>query len=550
MVITRAYEKKYDASTTLFEVAQDIDASHVGQFVAAKLNNVLRDLQTPVGDYQSIEFIDMTTDEGCQVYRRSVVFLMIVAVHELYPDAQVVVRFSANKGLYCDLHLLNRELDKNIVEDIKKRMRQIVRENRPIIKKSLGRDEAVALFKKSKQFAKANLIAALEQTQVSIYYCGEFYDYLYGAMLTATKKLDLFTLEYYAPGVLLYTPEKENPLVLPGKIEQTKLIDILGESKRWANILHCDYITNLNQYNANGSIGDIVHVSEALHEKKIAQIADFITGNIEHLRLILIAGPSSSGKTSFAQRLRIQLRVNGIEPISISLDDYFCNRERTPKNERGEYDFEALEALDLELFNQQLVELLTGKTVILPRYNFVTGRREWEGNIPIQIGSKQPIIIEGIHGLNEHLTASIPREMKYKIYISALTQLNIDAHNRIPTTDARLIRRLVRDYQFRGAYAMKTLRQWPDVREGEEKNIFPYQEEADVMFNSALIYELGVLKKYAKPLLEKISSDMAEYTKAQRLLDFLRYFDDIYDEDDIPNNSILREFIGKSCFFK
>ena len=297
-------------------------------------------------------------------------------------------------------------------------------------------------------------------------------------------------------------------------------------------------------------IGDLIRISEALQEKRIAQIADHIFANHSNIRLILIAGPSSSGKTSFAQRLNIQLRVNGLHPIMLSLDDYFLNRDNTPINEKGEYNYECLEALDIKLFNKNMTDLLEGKSVQLPRYNFITGKREWNIEDTLSIQSDQPIIIEGIHGLNDKLTKDIPQKNKYKIYISALTQLNIDAHNRIPTTDIRFLRRLVRDYQFRGAYALKTLRQWPDVRAGEEKNIFPFQEEADAMFNSALIYELAVLKRYAVPLLEMVPRDVPEYTKANRLLDFCRCFSDITEEYDIPNNSLLREFIGKSIFFK
>lgn len=548
MIITKGYEKKYEQSVTLQEIAEEHQHSYEHKIVAARLDNVIRDLQTPVGNYQTIEFIDMSSEDGLNIYRRSVVFLLITAVHELYPSAEVVVKFSANKGLYCDISLAGG-LNEEVVKKIEDCMRQIVIENRPIKKKSLPREEAVRIFKESQQIEKANLITALSQERVSIYYCGEFYDYLYGAMLGSTACLGCFALDYYAPGILIRTPQKDNPEVVPDSSNQAKFTTVLAESKEWAAILHCDYVPDLNRHNKMGDIGDIIRVSEALQEKKIAQIADHITQDIDTLRLILIAGPSSSGKTSFAQRLRIQLRVNGIKPVSISLDDYFCDREQTPKNEKGEYDFEALAALDVDLFNKHLVELLKGREATLPRYNFVTGKREWEGNVPISLGRKQPIIIEGIHGLNEKLTASIPREKKYKIYISALTQLNIDAHNRIPTTDARLLRRIVRDYQTRASSALKTLRQWPDVRAGEEKNIFPFQEEADVMFNSALIYEVGILKKYVTPLLEKITPEEPEYTKAIRLLDFCRYFDDIYAEDDIPNNSILREFIGKSCFF-
>lgn len=549
MVLTQDCEKKYEKSVTLREAAADYQHLYKYTIVAAKLNNELRDLQTPVGNYEQIEFVDMSSETGLRIYRRSVIFLLIIAVHELYPEADVAVQFSANKGVYCDISL-PAALTAADVEKISAHMQKIVAENRSIVKKSLPKEDAVRLFKESQQIEKANLIAALSKESVSIYYCGVFYDYLYGAMLGSTGQLGNFALDFCAPGVLLRTPEADDPDVVPKLLNQSKLMRVLAESKRWAEILHCDYVPDLNRHNKMGDIGDIIRVSEALHEKRIAQIADYITDHITRVRLILIAGPSSSGKTSFAQRLRIQLRVNGIEPVSISLDDYFCDRERTPKNEKGEYDFEALEALDIELFNQNLVDLLQGREAVIPRYNFISGKREWEGCLPLSLGKKQPIIIEGIHGLNEKLTASIPRDKKFKIYISALTQLNVDAHNRIPTTDARLIRRMVRDYQSRGASALKTLRQWPDVRAGEKKNIFPYQEEADVMFNSALIYELGVLKKYVKPLLEKIPHEEPERAKALRLLDFCQYFDDIYGEEDIPNNSILREFIGKSCFFK
>ncbi len=549
MILAGDAVKKYEKSVTLKEIAKGISTREGEMIVAVRLDGLMRDLQTPLGNYRTIEFVSSDSEDGRRIYQRSVVFLLITAVHELEPETEVIVRFTANKGLYCDIHGKDA-LTEDRVRKIEACMRKIVAENRSIQKQSLSREDAVRLFKESQQIEKANLVAALEQERVSIYYCHDFYDYLYGPMLGETGCLGCFALDYYAPGVLLRTPEPGEAFVVPDRVEQPKLSHILTEAKRWAEILHCDYITDLNRYNRQGEIAEVIHVSEALQEKKIAGIADHIARNIDHLRLILIAGPSSSGKTSFAQRLRIQLRVNGIEPSSISLDDYFLNRDHTPRNERGEYDFEALEALDIELFNEHMLKLMAGESVLLPRYNFVTGQREMEDAVPLSIGARQPIIIEGIHGLNEKLTAAVPRASKYKIYISALTQLNIDAHNRLPTTDTRLIRRLVRDYQFRGSYALKTLKQWKDVRQGEEKNIFPYQEEADVMFNSAMIYELGVLKKYAVPLLENIPSDVPEYTKAQRLLDFCRYFDDIEDEEDIPNNSILREFIGKSCFFK
>lgn len=540
--------REIPAEMTLLELAQEVQKKGEPLIVAARVDNVLRDLQTPVGDFHTIELVDTRSEFGRRIYRRSVVFLLIMAVRELYSETEVVVQFTAHKGLYCAIQS-PFDVTESVVLELEQRMREIVAENRPIVKKRLQREEVVQLFKKSEQIEKANLVMSLEAEKASLYYCGEFYDYLFGPMVSATGVLDKFALDAMPGGVLLRTPEPSAPEIVPAFKEQPKFGSILMEAERWASVLHCDYVSDLNRYIRRGEVADIIHVSEALHEKKIAEIADHIASNIKELRLILIAGPSSSGKTSFAQRLRIQLRVNGIEPVSISLDDYFRNWEDTPRTKDGAYDFENIGALDVELFNDHLVRLLNGEEVILPHYNFLTGKRE-VGSEHLSIAPTSPLIVEGIHGLNEALTASVPRGKKFKIYISALTQLNIDAHNRIPTTDARLLRRMVRDYQFRGAYALKTLRQWPDVRAGEEKNIFPFQEEADAMFNSALIYELAVLKRYAVPLLEMVPRDVPEYTKANRLLDFCRCFSDITEEYDIPNNSLLREFIGKSIFFK
>ena len=540
--------REIPAEMTLLELAQEVQKKGEPLIVAARVDNVLRDLQTPVGDFHTIELVDTRSEFGRRIYRRSVVFLLIMAVRELYSATEVVVQFTAHKGLYCAIQS-PFDVTESVVRALEQRMREIVAENRPIVKKRLQREEVVQLFKKSEQIEKANLVMSLETEKASLYYCGEFYDYLFGPMVSATGVLDKFALDAMPGGVLLRTPEPSAPEIVPAFKEQPKFGSILMEAERWASVLHCDYVSDLNRYIRRGEVADIIHVSEALHEKKIAEIADHIASNIKELRLILIAGPSSSGKTSFAQRLRIQLRVNGIEPVSISLDDYFRNWEDTPRTKDGAYDFENIGALDVELFNDHLVRLLNGEEVILPHYNFLTGKRE-VGSEHLSIAPTSPLIVEGIHGLNEALTASVPRGKKFKIYISALTQLNIDAHNRIPTTDARLLRRMVRDYQFRGAYALKTLRQWPDVRAGEEKNIFPFQEEADAMFNSALIYELAVLKRYAVPLLEMVPRDVPEYTKANRLLDFCRCFSDITEEYDIPNNSLLREFIGKSIFFK
>lgn len=537
------------------DLVADYQQEYASKIVAVKLDNTIHDLQTPVGKTRSLEFVELDSEAGWIVYRRSVEFLLIMAVHELFPGAEVIAKFRANNGLYCEVQLAGgegeeaRTLPAELVPKVEEEMRRIVAEDRPIVKEVMKREDAVRLFKDAKQIEKANLIASLELEFVSIYRCGGYYDYLYGAMMGSTGRLGRFALEAFEAGVLLRTPDLRSRGEVPPSMRQPKLSSVLAESKDWANILHCRYVTDLNRAIQSGRIGEVIRVSEALQEKRIAGIADHIAARRKDLRLILIAGPSSSGKTSFAQRLKVQLQVMGLRPVSISLDNYFVNREDTPKTPAGEYDYECLEALDVPEFNKDMLALLKGETITLPRYNFISGEREDSG-ITMSLQADQPIIVEGIHGLNEKLTAKIPRRNKFKIYVSALTQLNIDAHNRIPTTAARLIRRLVRDYQFRGASALKTLKQWPDVRQGEEKYIFPFQEEADVMFNSALIYELAALRRYAVPVLEAVTPDVPEYTKARRLLDFCQYFQDLPDEDDVPNNSLLREFIGKSVFFK
>ena len=541
-------DKEYDTEISLKEISLDFNTAYASPIVAAKVNNVIKDIQTVIHEDCEIEFIEMNTEFGIKVYQRSVTFLLIAAVHELYTKGEVTVEHSVSNGLFCEVHLGRALLDAD-VKAIECKMREIVLEERTIMKKALPKDKCLELFNKSGQFEKANLIAHLERDTVSVYFCGKIYDYLYGPILSNTGEIHLFGLTHYKSGLIIRIPEIGNVDTVPKFVEQEKLANIFAEAEQWAEILQCDYVEKLNTYTKRGHIDEIIRISEALHEKKIAQIADFIVNHTNQARIILIAGPSSSGKTTFAQRLRVQLRVNGVIPVAISLDDYFLNRAYTPRDEKGDYDFEALEALDIELFNQQLIDLLNGKAVEIPYYNFLTGEREYRGNI-VQISESQPIIIEGIHGLNERLTSKIPRDKKLKIYISALTQLAIDGHNRIPTTDARLIRRIVRDYKFRGSTALKTLKQWQSVRNGEEKNIFPFQEEADIMFNSALIYELGILKKHAEPLLKEVKNTEYEHAEATRLLNFLEYFISIEDDNEVPVNSILKEFIGKSCFVK
>jgi uridine kinase len=535
---------QYDSGITLLEVSQDMQKFYSTPIVAARVDNEIRDLQFRILTDCKVEFLDLHTDSGIKVYQRSLTFVMIAAVHELFPQGEVTVEHSLSKGLYCELHI-GEDITSDHLATLTRRMQEIIKENRLITMKSIPIAEAVELFKATGQIEKVKHLQQLKRKNVRVYYCGNVYDYFYGTMAPSTGQLKIFELRQHASGFILRFPEKEAPDKLPEFVPQHKLSEIFLEAERWGSILECGYVATLNEYVEDGKINDIMRVAEALHEKKIAHIADFVAQHKE-VRVILVAGPSSSGKTTFAQRLTVQLKVNGMRPVALSLDNYFVDRERTPKDEKGAYDFEAIEAIDLELFNEQLCRILNGEAVSVPSFNFLTGQREYRGNI-IQITENQPLIIEGIHGLNERLTAAVAREHKVKIYISALTQLSIDNHNRIPTTDGRLIRRIVRDNQFRSHDALTTLNMWQSVRRGEERNIFPFQEEADIMFNSALIYELGVLKKYAEPLLEKITSDQAAYSEATRLLKFLTYFQRI-DDCEIPLNSILREFIGQSCF--
>ncbi len=512
--------------------------------VAAKVNNNLRELSYKLEEDSEVEFIDLTSTDGQRIYKRSLAFVFIKATMEVLPGSKVSVEHSLSKGLYCEIHY-EKPIDGKDVEKIETRMKEIIEENIPFEKEVVPRDSARKIFKDLGMLEKEKLIKYRDKDYINLYSCGWLKNYFYGYMVPSTGYLKKFKLKFYLPGVIIQYPTTDNPNEIPKFSEQPKLANIFKEAETWGNILNIGYVANLNELIENNKFPEIIRISEALHEKKVASIADLITESKK--RLVLIAGPSSSGKTTFAQRLLIQLKVNGLNPITLSTDDYFVDRELTPRDENGEYDFESLNAVDLELFNKHLTNLIQGVEVEIPTFNFVKGKKEYTGR-KLRITNNQPIIIEGIHGLNEKLTEKIPHDKKYKIYISALTQLNIDDHNRIPTTDSRLIRRIVRDSKYRGHSALTTLRIWKSVRRGEEKNIFPYQEEADIMFNSALVYELSVLKKHAEPLLKEINESEKEYSEAKRLLKFLSYFRSIEDERYILQTSILKEFVGGSCF--
>uniref|UniRef100_UPI00047C7887 nucleoside kinase n=1 Tax=Caldanaerobius polysaccharolyticus TaxID=44256 RepID=UPI00047C7887 len=515
--------------------------------IAGLVDNKLVDLNYKLHRDCCVGAVDIKSEEGMKVYRRSMSFVFIRAVRELFPEARVTIEHSLGKGLYCEVHK-DHSLNKSDVALIKRKMDEIVSKNMPFERIKVSIKQAIDIFNQQGQPEKVKLLKYSTDEKMYLYRLNGYYDYFYGILAPHTGYLKVFDLKFYLPGVIIMFPDMSDPKNVAEFVDQHKLAAIYQETEKWGRIMRVDYVSSLNELIESGDIKEIIRIAEALHEKKIAQIADLVSKNRDNVRLILIAGPSSSGKTTFAQRLYIQLRVNGLRPISISLDDYFLPSGMIPKDENGKYDFENIEALDLELFNEQLAQLIQGEEVVLPKYDFATGSRIQYGR-KVKIDKDQPIIIEGIHGLNERLTSAIPKDRKFKIYISALTQLNLDDHNRIPTTDSRLVRRIVRDYMFRATDAEKTLEMWSSVRRGEEKNIFPYQEEADVMFNSALVYELGVLKKYAEPLLLKVKRSSGVFYMAQYLLDILSYIRPIRDEQDIPANSILREFIGNSCFF-
>lgn len=539
-------KKEYPKGTKLQEIAKDFQKDFNSDIVGAVVNNELKELWVEIQQDCKLNFIDMTTAYGNRFYSRSLAFLFIIAAKEVFKGCRVTVEHSLSKGLYCEVHKDEPLTPRDIVK-LEEKMRELQKLDIPFKKRKITSDEAIELFKSTEQFDKVNLIKYRKKKYINVYSCYGYYDYFYGYMVPSTGYLKLFELKFNEPGLVLRFPEKSDPNKLPEYKEQKKLFSIFREFEKWGKILELENISHLNDAIKGGRINEIIQVAEGLHEKKIAQIADMISAS-GNKKLVLIAGPSSSGKTTFAQRLSVQLRVNGLKPVPISIDDFFKNREDTPIGEDGEYDFETIDAIDIATFNDVIKRLINGEEVEMPVFNFHTGKREWRGK-KLKISEEQVLVVEGIHGLNETLTRYIPKEQKFKIYISALTHLGIDDHNRIPTSDLRLIRRIVRDFQFRSHDALSTIKRWDSVRRGEDKYIYPFQEEADVMFNSSLVYELAVLNQIALPQLQKIDNSVPEYIEAKRLTKFLQYFLEA-DIDGVPTNSILREFVGKSCFFE
>lgn len=516
--------------------------------VSAKVNNKVESLDFRVYYNKDIEFLDIANSSGMRTYVRSLFFILVKAVEELYPQGSISLEHPISKGYFCKLHI-DRTIGLDDVQRIKQKMQEIIAADIPYTRTESHTEEVVRLFEKRGMMDKARLLDTYGQLYSYYYQLGDTVDCYYSSLVPSTGYIRLFDIVKYYDGLLLRIPSRENPTKLEEVVKQEKMLEVFQEYHRWNQILGISTVGDLNVACNEGHATDLINVSEALQEKKIAQIADEITHRDQdgkRVKLVLISGPSSSGKTTFSKRLSIQLMTNGLKPYPISLDDYFVNRNDTPLDENGKHDFESLYAVDLPFFEEQLSTLLNGGEVELPRYNFTTGKREMSGK-KLRIDEHMILIIEGIHALNPALTPHIPNENKYKVYVSALTTILLDNHNYIPTTDNRLLRRIIRDYKYRNYSAEETIARWPSVREGEEKWIFPYQENADAMFNSALLFELAVLKDYVEPVLRKVPNRCPEYSEAHRLLRFLNYFVSVQDKE-LPPTSLLREFLGGSSF--
>ena len=532
---------------TFADVAKDFSGTVNGPIMLARQKNKLRELHQKIRTCDDVTFYGIENDEAMRVYRRGVLILMTKAVYELWgSESLVVVEHSLQKNLYCEIRKPEMEITEEVLAKIEGKMREYVAADLPICKRTMRKEDAREIARRQGMPDKDELFRYRRASNVNLYELDGFYDYFYGYMPASTGDLKVFSLMAYENGFLIRFPDPKQPEVLREFSNPKKISSVFLEQMHWCQLMGVKNVAELNHTLTQGKFGDLIRINEALHEKKIAEIADMIHQRLDKVRVVLIAGPSSSGKTSFANRLCIQLQVLGIQPHKISLDDYFVERDKTPVDENGKRNYEHIQALDLPLLNDDLKKMIAGELVDLPTYNFVTGKREYNGN-QIQAKKGEILVLEGIHGLNDMLTSEIPAEQKFKIFISAMTQLNVDDHNRISTSDSRLIRRIVRDYQFRGRDAATTIGQWNDVTDGEAENIFPYQENADAIFNSATIYELSVLKQYAEPQLFAIGEDQPEYITAKRLIKFLGYFL-AAPGTEIPNNSLIKEFVGGSCF--
>ena len=540
--------KNFPIGSTLLEIYNGFNLNIPYGPVSAKVNNKVEGLNYRAYNNKDVEFLDMLNPSGMRTYVRSLCFILCKAVEDLYPSGKILLEHPVSKGYYCDLQI-GRKVRPDDVQRIKRRMQEIVDANIPFHRFECHTTEVVELFRQKGMLDKVRLLETSGELYSYYYTLDTTIDYYYGSLLPATGYIRLFDIVEYCDGLLLRVPNRRNPEILEEVVKQEKMLEVFKEHRRWNQILGVGTVGDFNVACNEGHATDLINVSEALQEKRISNIADEIYhkgNNGQRVKLVLISGPSSSGKTTFSKRLSIQLMANGLKPYPISLDNYFVDREKTPKDANGEYDYESIYALDLDFFNRQMKELLQGKEVTLPRFNFTTGKQELNGD-KLRIDENTILILEGIHALNPELTPHVPDQNKYKIYVSALTTILLDNHNYIPTTDNRLLRRIIRDHKYRGYSAEETIRRWPSVRAGEEKWIFPYQENADAMFNSALLFELAVMKDYAIPILRNVPNNKPEYSEAYRLRKFLEYFASVQDKE-LPPTSLLREFLGGSSF--
>lgn len=530
--------------STLSDVLNEINLKMPYGPVCAKVNNKVEGLHYRLYHKKDVEFLDMTSGSGSRNYTRSVFFVLCKAVKDIWPKSHVVIDIPVSNGYYCDLRI-GRPVTEEDVAKVKARMDEIIAAAMPIRRHESVTEKAIKLFSDLGDTAKVKLLQTTGRLYTTYYEIDGYYDFYYGSLLTNTKQIYLYGLDKYYDGMLLRIPTQKDPSILPEMIRQDKLFEIFKEHHHWQDVMEIRTVGDFNNAVDTDHSIDLINISEALQEKKIAHIADEIAKR-KGVKLILLAGPSSSGKTTTCKRLSIQLIANGLRPLQISLDDYFVDRELSPRDEKGDYDFESIHALNLKLINEQFNALFNGEEVELPRYDFPTGKSVKSGN-KLKMEDNNVLVVEGIHALNPELTAQIPEELKYRVYVSALTTILLDDHNYIPTTDNRLLRRIIRDYKYRGVDARETIRRWPSVRAGENKWIFPFQENADVMFNSAMLFELAVIKQQAEPLLEQVPENCSEYSEAYRLLKFLKYIKPI-PNTDIPPTSLLREFLGGSSF--
>jgi len=536
--------KNIAIGSTLSDIFREFNLKMKYPPVSARVNNKVEGLNYRVYHNKEVEFIDITSASGSRAYTRTLFFVLCKAAHDLFPDGKIIIDIPVSNGYYCNLKI-GRAITADDADRLRRRMKEIIDAAIPIKRHEGTTEEAIKLFTGLGTHSKVKLLKSVGSLYTTYYEIDGYMDYYYGTLLTNTSQLYLFGLEMYYEGLLLRIPSRDNPEQLGELISQDKMFEIFLEHHRWQNILGISTVGDFNEAVANGFSTDLINVSEALQEKKISRIADEIAGRSD-VRVVLIAGPSSSGKTTFCKRLSVQLLTCGIKPVQVSLDDYFVDRDKTPRDENGEYDYESLYSLNIPLLNEQFNALFAGEEVIMPRYNFQTGRSEKNGH-RLKLEGNNVLLVEGIHALNPKLTALIPENQKFRVYASALTTILLDNHNYIPTTDNRLLRRIIRDFKYRGVTAQETIRRWPSVRAGENKWIFPYQENADIMFNTAMLFELAVIRTQAEPLLERVPENAEEYAEAYRLLKFLRYITPIQYRQ-LPPTSLLREFLGGSSF--